>query len=343
MEFFAGANTYGGFESLFNECLEKCERLFILKGSSGCGKSTFMRRVAGKADQLGLSIDIIRCSSDHDSFDGVIVHELNFAIVDGTSPHTMDVKYPCVRESIINLGEFWDEQGLVPYRNEIISLTDKKTMHYKNAYRALAAVGGAEELKRHIIRSSVITDKCDETVFSIAEKAFDGIGEETRLFASAFNANGTIVLPTFGKVKRLYRISGYASFYLLNALYGIARERGVGMVVSLGAPNSDMPDSIYFPVTETLVTLLSNAPCDSFEEEKGISCARFTNADVLSGCRVRLRGLDRIITELSNEAKAELSRARESHDRIEGIYISAMDFIRLDEYTLSFIKKLFGE
>ena len=343
MEYFAASNTRNGFRSLFDECFKNVTRLFILKGSSGCGKSTFMRRIAGRSEQLGYTTDIIRCSSDPDSLDGVIVHGLNFAVADGTSPHVMDVKYPCVRESIINMGEFWDERKILPHKDEIIALTDKKGEHYKNAYRCLSAMGNAEDIKRQIVQTSVISDKCDETVFSISERAIEGHGDETKLFTSAFTSNGLKVIPTFGRVKRLYRISGYASFYLLNSLYGIAREKGAEAVVSLGAVEPNIPDSIYFPATDTLVTLHQNPPCDSFEEEKGISCARFTNADVLSGCRVRLRGLDRIITELSNEARTELSRAREMHDRIEGIYISAMDFSLLDEYTLSFIKKLFGE
>ncbi len=343
MEYFAAGNTRNGFKSLFDECFKNVTRLFILKGSSGCGKSTFMRRIAGRSEQLGYTTDIIRCSSDPDSLDGVIVHGLNFAVADGTSPHVMDVKYPCVRESIINMGEFWDERKILPHKDEIISLTDKKGEHYKNAYRCLSAMGNAEDIKRQIVQTSVISDKCDETVFSIAESAIEGHGDETRLFTSAFTSNGIKTLPTFGKVKRLYRISGYASFRILNSLYGIARERGAETTVSLATPDPSMPDSLYFPSTGVLVTMLQNPPCDSFEEEKSVSCARFTNADILSGCRVRLRGLDRIITELSNEAKAELSRARESHDRIESIYIGAMDFSLLDEYTLSFIKRLFGE
>ncbi len=342
MEYFAASNTRNGFKSLFDECFKKCERLFILKGSSGCGKSTFMRRIAGKAEQLGYTTDIIRCSSDPDSLDGVIVHEMGIAVADGTSPHVMDVKYPCVRESIINLGEFWDEQKILPHKDEIISLTDKKSEHFKNAYRCLSAMGNIEDIKRQIVQKSVITDRSDETVFSIAENAFDGRGEEQKLFTSAFASNGIKVIHTFGRVKRLYRISGYASFYLLNSLYGIARERGVEMIVSLATPDSSMPDSLYFPSTGTLVTLLQNPPCDSFDEEKSVSCSKFTNTDILSSCRVRLKGLDRIINELSLEAKNELSHAKETHNRIESIYIGAMNFNLLDEYTLTFIKKLFG-
>ena len=343
MEFYAGANTRYGFVSIFDECFKDIARIFILKGSSGCGKSTFMRRVAKKAYESGLTVDIIRCSADPDSLDGVIVHELGVAVADGTSPHVMDVKYPCVRESIINLGEFWDERSLLSKREEIISLADKKSEHYKNAYRCLAALGSAEEVRKGLITEAVVKEKLDETVFSVADKAFGATGGEKKLFSSAFTANGVRTLPTFGDADILYRVSGYASFYLIASLYGLARERGTEMIASLSTLDPSVPDSVYFPSGKVLVTMLESPPISSAREEKHISCSKFTDSDLLNARRVRLRGLDRLINELSSEAKSELAFARARHNELEGIYIPAMDFESLDEYTNAFIKRLFGE
>ena len=44
--YFAAANTYKGFESFFDEIFntEKLERIYILKGGPGAGKSTLMQR-----------------------------------------------------------------------------------------------------------------------------------------------------------------------------------------------------------------------------------------------------------------------------------------------------------
>lgn len=343
MEYFAGANTRYGFKSLFDECFKNVERLFILKGSSGCGKSTLMRRVAGHAEKKGYRTDIIRCSADPDSLDGVIVPELGIAIADGTAPHIMDVKYPCVRESIINLGRFWDEAKLLPSKEKIISLTDKKSNHYSNAYRCLSALGSVEELKKQIVAGAIRREKLDETVFSIADKAINGSGREARLFAAAFTANGTKTLPVFGDVKRLYRLSGYASSSVMSSLYGVARERGSGFIVSLSPIDPSLPDSLYFEETSTLVTLLETPPCASAEEDKLISCAKFTDNNILAASRARLRGLDKLSAELVTEAKNELATAKSIHNDIEAIYIPAMNFKLLDEYTFELTESIFGE
>ena len=53
---FAAANTYYGFKSNFDEVLERdtLERLFILKGGPGTGKSSLMKAVIKYANHEGI-------------------------------------------------------------------------------------------------------------------------------------------------------------------------------------------------------------------------------------------------------------------------------------------------
>ena len=62
------------------------EKVLIL-GPSGSGKSTLMKRVAAAAEGRCEQIELIHCSSDADSLDGVILHDVKTSIADGTSPH----------------------------------------------------------------------------------------------------------------------------------------------------------------------------------------------------------------------------------------------------------------
>lgn len=86
--FFLGANSAEGFYGLYDQLLDaKLYDLIILKGTPGCGKSTFMRRVAAALEERGLETVYIHCSGDPDSLDGVIAPAIRTAIVDGTAPH----------------------------------------------------------------------------------------------------------------------------------------------------------------------------------------------------------------------------------------------------------------
>ncbi len=343
MEYFAGANTRHGFVSLFDECFKNTERLYILKGSSGCGKSTLMRRVAGRAQKLGLQVDYIYCSADPESLDGVILPTLGIAVADGTSPHVMDVKYPCVRETIINLGQFWNESQLMPKREEIIELTDRKSAHYKNAYKCLSALGSVEDMKKQLLSRTLMRDKMDAIVFRIAERVTGRKGKTRSLFATAFTSNGLQTLPVFGEVKTLYHVNGNLSELFMSAFVRAVNELGTSCIISNTAIDPSTPDAVYFEETKTLVTNLAVPPCKSASEEKTISTSRFTDNAVLASIRAKLRALEKLSSELLAEAKNELANAKSVHNDIERIYIPAMDFKSLDEYTFEFINHIFSE
>lgn len=343
MEYFAGANTRAGFVSLFHEAFKDTQRLYILKGSSGCGKSTFMRRVAGKAQKLGLVTHMIFCSGDPESLDGVIIPKLGIAVADGTAPHTMDVKYPCVCESIINLGQFWKEDKLLPHRDKIIELTDRKSAHYKNAYRILAAIGQSEDMKSALKCQGLKREALDNAAFALAEKVIGLKGTVKPIFASAFTFDGIKTLPVFGDVKLLFRINGRFADEFMKALERITREKGAQAVIAYSPTDPSLPEAVYFEGTEALVTSNPTPPCRFAKEEKNIPTVRFAHSGALQGMRSKLNGLDKLNQALAEEAQKELAAARAIHSEIESIYIPAMDFHSLDEFTYDFIGKLLGE
>ena len=50
-------------------------------GPSGCGKSTLLRRIAAHLEEQGETVELIHCSSDPDSLDGVICGARKFSVV----------------------------------------------------------------------------------------------------------------------------------------------------------------------------------------------------------------------------------------------------------------------
>ena len=48
-----------------------------------------MRRVGQAAEERGYQVEYIVCSGDPDSLDGVVLPQLQTAIVDGTAPHVV--------------------------------------------------------------------------------------------------------------------------------------------------------------------------------------------------------------------------------------------------------------
>ncbi len=334
MEFFAGANSASGFVSIFDEVFSSVERLFILKGSSGCGKSTLMKKIAQAANSRGYSCDVIRCSADHNSLDGVIIKELSVAVADGTSPHLLDVKYPCVRENIINLGQFWDERPLLLKKNEIISLTDEKSSSYKSAYKSLSLCGQLEKLKNGILYEFIDYEKLDKLIFSLV-KGKSGVGRVKRIFSSSFSADGVITLNSFERVDDLVQILGECSRIFMHRLWQVLRELSVDCAISMN-PIYQIPDAVL--IDDMLITDLENPPILSFAKQKRISCSRFCKP---TESALKLKALNRLQDEFLRDARESLKKARQSHNSLEAIFIPCMDFKALDEERELLISSIF--
>ena len=129
---FCAANSGAGFISFFDTILnEKRSKVYYIKGGPGCGKSTFMKELANRATDA----ELIYCSGDPDSLDGVILPKQNTIVIDATKPHSFEPKYPGVGGNIIDLGEGWDANRM--NAEKIIDLCDQKSALYQTCYRLL--------------------------------------------------------------------------------------------------------------------------------------------------------------------------------------------------------------
>ncbi len=112
--FFLGANTGNGFVNGFSECYnpEKGEKLYIIKGGPGTGKSTFMKKLTLFLEEKGIESELYLCSSDPESLDGVRFPALGVSLVDGTAPHIMEPKMLGITEEVLFLGGYLNGEKL---------------------------------------------------------------------------------------------------------------------------------------------------------------------------------------------------------------------------------------
>ncbi len=136
---FPGGNTTSGPYFLFEYMIRPAgNRIFIIKGGPGVGKSTFMNSISGEMIERGYDVEHHHCSTDPSSLDGLVIPQLGVALLDGTAPHIYDPSHPGVLDEIINLGEFWDETVLIPHKKEVqenlfaSALTPKGILDFKD-------------------------------------------------------------------------------------------------------------------------------------------------------------------------------------------------------------------
>jgi len=104
---FFGASTPDGSVNYIDNLTEQMDTRYFIKGRPGTGKSTFLKKLAKKANEKGFDTEIYYCSFDKNSLDMVIVPELSFCVFDSTAPHEM---FPAdKRDKIL---DFYEESGL---------------------------------------------------------------------------------------------------------------------------------------------------------------------------------------------------------------------------------------
>ena len=140
ISYFLGANSAEGFFSLYSGFANaKDDRLHIIKGGPGTGKSGFMRKIGAAAERRGLDVEYVLCSGDPDSLDGVYIPALKQGWVDGTAPHVGEPRCFGVDSDYVNLGRFCRLPVSEGDAREIMRLNGEYKALYDRAYAFLQA------------------------------------------------------------------------------------------------------------------------------------------------------------------------------------------------------------
>lgn len=310
--FFAGSNTcrgfYGVFDSVFD--LSRLNRLFILKGGPGVGKSSLMKRAAQYAEGLGLTVDRCHCSSDPESLDGIIIRSIGVALMDGTSPHSTDPVLPAAADEIINLGTGLDEEKLKVRRKalEALGFEIKKQFNASNLFSAAAeSIRTATGVNAEAHGSGEAESSFDAgEVFSLCSKKKNAPGNARHVFLSALTPEGIVsFLPDTGDA----------------------------------IPCGELKDTAFRAMSQGIDCVLCHDPINADRLEYVLLDGRILLKAKDFDADARLCG---IYGELIDISVSHLKNAKRLHSELEAPYIEAMDFSVCDaafERIARFIEK----
>ena len=84
---FFGASTPTGSVDFIQQLTDSLMKRYFIKGRPGTGKSTLLKAIATKAENLGYDVEIYHCAFDPKSLDMVLIPELSLCFFDSTAPH----------------------------------------------------------------------------------------------------------------------------------------------------------------------------------------------------------------------------------------------------------------
>lgn len=352
-KFFAGGNTTKGFYSYFHEIIgDQANRIFILKGGPGSGKSTLMRKIGAQLREAGYEREEFYCSSDINSLDGIAVPKLKVAIIDGTAPHLIDPKYPGCVDEIINLGQYWDQSQIALRKKRIKELSNANKACYVRAYGYLRA---AKELYDgiHQINSALIDlTKINQIIKCLKEQIFgseindvDQLGSMRHLFASALTPQGPVnelhnIMADFNHQIIIKGEPGTGKTIIVERLAQIAIENGFD-VEAYHCPIE--PDKIeHIAIPQLGVGVIASYPPHIYEKQDAKiinlndyvdQCKRLEFQDILHQNFV-------IFEEIINLVFQQLRQAKAIHDDLELNYINAIDFTKFEQIKQEIVSEI---
>lgn len=345
--FFLGACTPQCFLSYADTLFDELSQLYIIKGGSGCGKSTFMRRIGAEAEARGLDVSYILCSSDPGSLDGVLLPALSVGFVDGTAPHVLEPRLCGGGANYLNFGEFYDEAGLRANAGEIRLAQRENAAQYPHVIACLAAADRVLESVRAEIAAPRYAEEMDAIAQCLALSALRPVGDKPRIrqrFLEAVTPEGGwfCAETPAALCRRVYvlRDDYLLAPQLLNALLQRAEALGHECIVCHSPLQpKDAPAHLLIPTADAAFV------CDS--EARPYEGEAFCRIDLSSTLPPALRTelqfcLDTTHT-LLKQAVSHMHRAKHCHDRVEELCRPFVDFSGVDRLTEKTLKTLFNE
>lgn len=343
--YFAGGNTARGFFNLYDSNLQGLDRLYILKGGPGTGKSSLMKKIGQEWVENGFDIEFLHCSSDNHSIDGVIIPALKVGIVDGTAPHVIEPKAPGAVEEYINLGEAWNAKQLGMQKRIIEKLTKQISESFEKAYATFKEALEIHDDWEKVYMNSMDFKKADQLTNKLIQTFFGKMklnkqSDVRHRFLGAATPNGAVdfVANLTEDVAKRYFIKGRpgsGKSTLLKKLAAAAEERGVDAEIYHCGFD---PYSLDMVILRELGIAIfdSTAPHEYFPSRDGDEILDMYELLIEPGTDEIFADFINKISEKyrakMNEATSYLARAKQLHDELEEIYIAAMDFSVVEKF-----------
>ncbi len=329
--FFLNSNSSKGFYSYYNELdNERYTNVYSILGAPGTGKSTFIKEKCGEI--YDNDTEKIYCSSDISSLDAVIFNENKIIYADSTSPHTLNIKYPIIRDNIIDLYQFLDKNKI---KGDIFSIIDKKQFHYNKAYKLLHLAGEIkksikEENSQDIDKTKIKRSARNYVYKNIIPFSSDDFITKKR-FLSSISAEG--IKTFYDSIEKnyekifIYEDNLETENYFIKEIEAFLSEQKISHIKCYCALEPDNIEHILIPDKKTAYLFCYNYHTYQGKYYRKINVKRFFKTSPIQTNKIKFN--KKIEMLFIKKASEHLKEAKHLHQELEKIYNSAMDFSKM--------------
>lgn len=358
-EMFPGGNTTAGSFFHFKYMIAPAtNRVFIIKGGPGVGKSTFMNGISREMVERGYDVEHFHCASDPDSLDGLVIPTLGVALLDGTAPHIFDPGVPGAVDEIINFGEFWDTSLLEPCKPELMRINKRVSMQFQTAFRILRQAKMAYDQWQWYMEEAIDHRKYNRVSRLLVESVLEGAvpnyntaPQIRHLFASALTPKGILDYKEtlIEKDMKVYTVKGQLGTGVKQIIERVAKaaeEIGLNTEQYHCPIEPDKLDMLIIPVIR--IAVVNYSPPYHFDPKnlEGVTVTGEIDLniciqkDILSEYEEERQDAELRFHELLEKAIFHLAKAKEAQSEREKYYVRAMDYDKVDKKRNEILKRI---
>ncbi|GMK44374.1 PRK06851 family protein [Paenibacillus glycanilyticus] len=351
--YFARGNTAHGAHILYKSAFQGLDRILVLMGPRGTGKSTIIRKLADSLLDSGQQVQCFHSPLRPDELDGIIATELKVGIVDGQAcDWNIEGGAGAVIE--IDFGVALDSRNFSTNAIDIIEeLKEKLSAAYSKAYESFAtALRIHDEWEKFYIESMEF-DKADEVTQELIEELYAGheIGTPTigrHLFFGAATPKGAFdfIQSLTAPLNRRIFIKGRpgsGKSTLLKKLAATAEKNGIEVQLFHCGFDPNSLDMLIFPKLSTAI-FDSTAPHEYFPDRDGDEILDMYERTMIPGTdetyAAEIAEIKERYSAKMKEATSHLAAAESIDSQIKLFYTAATNFSIIEKLRLQLQSEL---
>lgn len=339
--YFARGNTARGAHFLYQSAFNGLDKIVVLTGPQGTGKSTILRKISDHLLEKGQHVQCFHSPLQPNDLDGIIATELKIGLVDGRVCEGI----PDCEVVKIDLGQAVDNKLLLSEQLSMIeNLQSELTAVYSKAYETfLTALKIHDEWESYYIESMDFV-KADEVAQGLIKELYTGHEKTTpitgrHLFFGAATPKGAfdfIQHLTMPLERRIFIKGrpGSGKSTLLKKLAATAETSGIDVQIFHCGFDPNSLDMLIFPELSTAI-FDSTAPHEYFPERNGDEILDMYTLTMSPGTdeayAVEIAEIKERYSAKMKEATSCLASAEAIDSQIKAIYVNATNFAVVEE------------
>lgn len=332
---FTSGFTAQGYYSYLPALLKNIEKVILLHGAPGSGRSTFIRSVGLNLAERGYRVQFWPSPLDVSYIDGLYVQQLKTIIINGEAAGDTKIEnHPGIVVESIDLNEYSNSREIENSQEEIALLTDQLESIMGGVRSNLEAARDNHKKLASSYEHLIDTDRLQAVSRQLINEILGDVDQAAHYFARAITSDGLVDFfeEITGECSRRYILQGPPG----NAKSWVMRRIGEealaqGHRVAFYHSGLD-PDLLEMVVLHSLETAIVDGDVVRLANRPGDCYVNLTECwdDTQAADHSAVREMERVVSNRVFQAVQALTQARQVEQKLSRLFTKAMRFEQLD-------------